>query len=176
MHSQRQFKFCVFRKGMILPKREDGFFPGKGRSSPFGSNCRNGFVVRTVKTKLASIYFGKAIIFVLSSPLSTLVTHQSSPNIQLQQRMCACECIYSALAFQIISEFYFDLFPYSSYILTFQQLAKLACFFGFFLLSTVVFYLFVLLQFFTDLKSFNIAIAKFQLCNLQPLSFSFNTD
>ena len=132
MHRQRQFKFCVFRKGMILPKREDGFFPGKGRSSPFGSNCQNGFVVRTVKTKLASIYFGKAIIFVLSNPLCTLVTHQSSPNIQLQQRMCACECIYSALAFQIISEFYFDLFPYSSYSLTFQQLAKLACFFLFF--------------------------------------------
>ena len=25
--AQRQFNFFVFRKGMILPKREDGFFP-----------------------------------------------------------------------------------------------------------------------------------------------------
>ena len=27
MHWTQQFKFCVFRKGMILPKREDGFLP-----------------------------------------------------------------------------------------------------------------------------------------------------
>ena len=27
MHRTQQFKFCVFRKEMILPKREDGFLP-----------------------------------------------------------------------------------------------------------------------------------------------------
>ena len=26
-HAEQQSKFCVFRKGMILPKQEDGFFP-----------------------------------------------------------------------------------------------------------------------------------------------------
>ena len=45
---QQQFKFCVFRKRMILPKQEDGSFLKKEDFS-FSKvyNCRNGFVVLT---------------------------------------------------------------------------------------------------------------------------------
>ena len=27
--AQQQFKFCIFQKGMILPKQEDGLFPDR---------------------------------------------------------------------------------------------------------------------------------------------------
>ena len=46
-HAQQQFKFSVFRKGMILLIREDRFFSQKGKSSPVRSNYWNRFVVCT---------------------------------------------------------------------------------------------------------------------------------